>query len=155
MNSTATQQFRVFRIHPATRPEVGVGMLQGLQSKTRAQLEALIAEDLGFYVDGFLMTLRGEARHSEQFMLQGGNSLDGPWEDIKFIVPAPGDEPRDLLDEEDDDRWGQCLRCSGNLTESEYALNDVCEGCRPAATEEWEAEQARLAEAAAEARWIM
>jgi len=88
-------------------------------------------------------------------MLQASNSVDGPWEDIIAIVPLPGD-PSDMLgDEDDDDRWGQCLRCKRNLTESEAALNDVCEGCRPEYFEDRQAEQDRQAEEAAEARWIM
>jgi hypothetical protein len=152
MNGTATQQFSVYRIHSVTRPTVGVGLLQGFGTHSRQDLEALTAEDLNFYVDEFLMKSRGDERHTEQFILQGSNSLDGPWEDIKPIVPLLGDDPRDLLDEEDDDRWGQCMRCNRNLTESEAALNDTCEGCRPVVYEEWEANQERLAEETAEAR---
>lgn len=153
-NTTVTQTFRIYRIHSVTRPNVGVGLLQGFGSFSRQQLEAFTAEDCGFYVDEFLMRSRGDERHAEQFLLQASNSLDGPWEDIISIVPLPGD-PDDMFDEDDDDRWGQCLRCTRNLTESEAALNDVCEGCRPEYLEEWQNEQDRLAEEAAEARWIM
>lgn len=154
MNGTATQQFSVYRVHSVTRPNVGVGLLQGFGRKTRQELEAFTAESLGFYIED-LVEYRDDECRTERFMLQGSNSLDGPWEDIKSIMPLPGQDPRNLLDEEDDDRWGQCLRCACNLTESEAALNDVCEGCRPEYFEEWQNEQDRLAEEAAEARWIM
>ena len=153
--TTTTQHFRAYRIHSVTRPSVDVGLLQGFGSFSRKQLETFTAESLGFYVDEFLMRSRGEERHTEQFMLQASNSFHGPWEDIIPIVPLPGD-PDDMFDyEDDDDRWGQCLRCKCNLTESEAALNDVCEGCRPKYFEEWQNDQDRLAEEAAEARWIM
>lgn len=154
-DTTVPQTFSAYRIHSVTRPNVGVGLLQGFGPKTRQELEAFTAEDLGFYVDEFLMRSRGDERHTEQFMLQASNSLDGPWEDVISIVPLPGD-PDDMFDDEDeDDRWGQCLRCQRNLTESEAALNDVCEGCRPEHFEEWQNEQDRLAEEAAQASWIM
>lgn len=154
MNGTATQRFRVYRIHSVTRPNVGAGLLQGFGSFTREQLEAVEPEGIGFYLED-LIEYRDDECRTEQFMLQGSNSLDGPWEDIKPIVPASGEDPYNFVDEEDDDRWGQCLRCRRNLTESEAALNDVCEGCRPEYYEEWQNEQDRLAEEAAEARWIM
>ncbi len=154
-NTVVTQMFSVFRIHSVTRPNVDVGLLQGFGRKTRQELEAFTAESLGFYVDEFLMRSRGDERHTEQFMLQASNSLKGPWEDIMPIVPLPGD-PDDMFDnDDDDDRWGQCLRCKHNLTESEAALNHVCDGCRPKHSEEWQKKQDRLAEEAAEARWIM
>lgn len=54
--------------------------------------------------------------------------------------------------DEEDRRWGQCMRCGSNLTESEFALNDTCEGCRPIVYAEWESNQERLAEEAAERR---
>jgi hypothetical protein len=155
MNGTATQQFSVYRIHSVTRPNVGVGLLQGFGHFTREQLETFTADALGFYIDESLMRCRGDERHAEQFVLQASDSVNGPWEDIIIIVPAPGDPDYMLYDEDDDDRWGQCLRCKRNLTESEVALNDVCEGCRPEYFEEWQANQDRLAEQAAEARWIM
>lgn len=154
MNGTATQQFSVYRIHSVTRPNVGVGLLQGFGRKTRQELEALTAEDLGFYIDEFLMRSRGRDRHYEEFVLQGSDSLDGPWEDIKSIVPLSGEVPDDLLDEEDN-RWGQCRRCKRNLTENEASVSVHCDDCGVAAYEEWEANQERLAEEAAEARWIM
>jgi len=154
MNGTVTQQFSVYRIHSVTRPNVGVGLLQGFGSFSRQELETFTAESLSFYVDEFLMRSRGDERHTEQFMLQASSSLDGPWEDIVSIVPLPGD-PDDMVDEDDDDRWGQCMRCTGNLTESEASVGDVCQGCHPAHLEEWQNEQDRLAEEAAEARWIM
>ena len=109
--TTTTQHFRAYRIHSVTRPSVDVGLLQGFGSFSRKQLETFTAESLGFYVDEFLMRSRGEERHTEQFMLQASNSSHGPWEDIIPIVPLPGD-PDDMFDyEDDDDRWGQCLRC--------------------------------------------
>jgi hypothetical protein len=152
MNGTATQQFSIHRLQSVTRPGYDVGLRLCFSRCTREELEALTAEGINFYVDDFLMKSRGEERYTEQFMLQGGNSLQGPWEDIKLIVPLPGDDPRNLLDEEDDDRWGQCMRCGSNLTESEAALNDSCEGCRPTVYADWEANQERLAEDAAERR---
>ena len=67
-----------------------------------------------------------------------------------------GTAPDNAFDEEDEDGcWGQCMSCQRDLTENEYALNDVCEDCRPEYLEEWQAKQDRLAEEAAEARWIM
>jgi|GEM_PF-1944362 len=154
-STTAPQTFRVFRIQSVTRPNLGVGMLTGFGEHTRPELEALTAEGIGFYIDDDLMKSRGDERHTEEFMLQAGNSLDGPWEDIQPITPAPGHNPYDDLDEEDDDRWGKCIRCERNLTESEYALNDTCEGCRPVVYAAWESEQERLAEERADARRYM
>lgn len=146
-----TTDFLFCRTHSVTRPTLAAGMLICTGSFNRATLEAFTAEDIGFYRDERLMRLRGEERHTERFMFQASHSLDGPWEDIKLIVPLPGD-PDDMFDEEDDDRWGQCLRCKRNLTESEAALNDVCEGCRPQVYEEWQNDQDRLAEEGEEAR---
>jgi hypothetical protein len=57
-----------------------------------------------------------------------------------------------LTDDEEDGRWGQCMRCKGNLTESEVALNDICESCRPVVYAEWVSNQERLVEEAAERR---
>ena len=153
MNITATQRFSVYRIHSVTRPTVGVGLLQGFGSYSRLQLESTTPEIIGFYVDSFLMRARGDERHTEQFLLQASNSLSGPWEDIISIVPLPGD-PDDLFND-DDDHWGKCMCCNRNLTESEAALNDVCESCRPDFFEDWQNNQERLAEEAVEARWIM
>ncbi len=155
MNSTQAQRFSVYRIHSVSRPNLGVGLLQGFGRFTRSGLEGITADSIGFYVEDSLMQSRADERYTEQFMLQAGNSLAGPWEDIKPIVPLPGEDPRDLLNEKDNDRWGQCMRCDRNLTESEAALNDTCEGCRPEVYQDWEANQERLAEEAAEARWIM
>jgi len=48
------------------------------------------------------MRSRGDERHTEQFMLQASNSLDGPWEDINSIVPLPGDPGGDMYDDDSD-----------------------------------------------------
>ena len=48
--------------------------------------------------------------------------------------------------------YGMCMRCGRELEESEFAIGDVCEGCRPQFFEDWDSEQERRAEALAEAR---
>ncbi len=53
------------------------------------------------------------------------------------------------LDEVD---YGTCTQCECPLEESEFAIGDICEGCRPQFMENWEANQERLAEEAAERR---
>lgn len=143
MNGTATQQFNVWRLCSVDRPDTMVGMIQGFGSRTREQLEAITPEALGFYVDDSLMQSRGEERHTEQFVLQGGTSLDGPWVDIKPIAPLPGSD----MSEPD---YGNCTECGRALESSEYAIGDICDGCRPAYMEAWESDQEASAEAAAE-----
>lgn len=48
--------------------------------------------------------------------------------------------------------YGKCTECDNNLSESEYAIGDVCDGCRPAYLARWEQEQEAEAERLAEAR---
>ncbi len=148
---TAPDYFSAYRITSVTRPNMPAGLRTGFGQFTRQVLEQADAEDFGFYADDFFKSMRGDQLTTEEFMLQGGDGRD-TWFDIKPIVPIPGDDPRDLLDEEDDDRWGQCMRCERNLTESEAALNDTCEGCRPIVYAEHAAKQERLAEEAEERR---
>jgi hypothetical protein len=139
--------FRVFRVISTTRPDFQVGLLTSFGASSRASLEALDPEDIGFYVED-LVEHRDEEARTEQFMLQGSNSLDGPWEDIKSFQPAAGSD-------ESEPDFGKCMRCGAALEESEFAIGDACDGCRPTMIQEWEDKQDRLAEEAAEARWIM
>jgi hypothetical protein len=87
---------------------------------SREQLEALTAEELGFYVDDFLMQLRGDSRHNEEFVLQGGLNHND-WVDIKSIKPLPGEGP--------EPDYGNCITCDNPLEESEFALGHLCRSC--------------------------
>jgi hypothetical protein len=142
-----TQQlFNMCRIHSLTRPGLGVGMIERYATGvvryfTHEQLESLTAKDLGFYIDDFLMQQRGEERHDEQFVLQGGlNHRD--WVDIKPINPLPGEGP--------EPDYGNCMQCGSALEEAEFAIGDICDGCRPAFMEEYEARREAEIELAAE-----
>jgi len=147
MNATQIQHFRTWRIHSTTRPGISTGLLTGFGQYTSSTLEALTSEQLGFYADEQLLKYRGEEVHDEQFLLQGGNSFGGPWVDIKPIMPAPGENPQEP-------HFGDCMRCSEPLEESEYAIGDVCSGCTPAHLEEHERRQAGAAERDYEAEWL-
>ena len=144
-----TQLFGQYRIVSKTRPNLGVGMRHGFAGAgrsgfTREQLVELSAAALGFYMDDFLMQKRGDERHQEEFVLQGGIN-DREWVDIKPIIPIAGEDLREP-------DFGKCMRCNAPLEESEFAIGDVCDGCREAFMEEWEAQQEAAAEEAAEAR---
>lgn len=120
------QLFNMYRIHSITRPDLGVGLLEcyatgSVRYFTREQLESFDAKALGFYIDEFLMRSRGEERHQEEFVLQGGLN-HGDWIDIKPIKPLPGDNT-----EEPD--FGNCISCDTPLEEAEYAISDTCDSC--------------------------
>lgn len=120
-----THLFDRYRIVSVTRPNLGVGMIEGYATGyprhfTRQQLEAIDAEAIGFYVDDFLMLSRGEERHQEKFVLQGGlNRTD--WVDIKPITPLPGEGP--------EPDFGDCAVCERPLEEAEFAIGDTCDPC--------------------------
>jgi len=144
MAMAITQQFRVYRIISTTEPNNMNSLLTGFGSFSRVALEALEPENIGFYADD-LAEHRGEQSRTEQFMLQGGDSLDGPWADIKPFQPAAGSDDSEPY-------FGECSNCSGELTESEDALGTICDSCRPEVYEQRELNQERLAEEAAERR---
>lgn len=119
------EYFRAIRIISTTRPNLEAGLLVSL-FKTyhdRTTIEQLDAEKLGFYVDR-LVEDRGEEAASEEYMLQASPDGRDGWIDIKPIVPLEGD----LVYDEDD--FGDCAMCSGEMTESDFALGDLCESCR-------------------------
>lgn len=102
------QLYGSYRIHSITRPGVGAGLPiafagTGRRGFTREQLEALDAEALGFYIDGFQMEGRGDERYTEEFVLQGALGLDrDTWETIKPIIPLAGEDPNEYDDDSDD-----------------------------------------------------
>jgi hypothetical protein len=145
-----TQSFATYRTQSVARPNVTAGMLEGyavMSGKshfTRAELEARTAETMGFYADRLFLQMRGEEARSEKFVLQGLQD-GGDWIDIKPIAPIEGENPNEP-------DFGNCMRCGSPLEESEYAIGDVCDGCRPQYMKDWKANQERLAEEAAEHR---
>ena len=48
--------------------------------------------------------------------------------------------------------FDNCTECGHELEESESVISDICDGCRPAFLESWEAQQDAAAEEATERR---
>ncbi len=68
------------------------------------------------------------------------------------LVPIPLKSDSIELDESSEIDFGKCTECGSGLEESEFAIGDICDGCRPAFMESWEARQEAEAEEAAERR---
>jgi hypothetical protein len=118
------QTFDEWRVQSLTCPDDHAGLLMGFaggRQLTREVLEQWDAESIGFYLDEFLVQMRGEQVVDEQFVLQGGFRYGG-WVTIKPIVPIPGEDPHA-------DDFGQCKGCNRDLIESEHALGYLCEDC--------------------------
>ena len=85
---------------------------------------------------------------TREFVLQGSDSLDGPWR-TSTIVPPP-EVPDDLLDEEDN-RWRSVQALQAQPDRERGLCQRPPRRLRVAAHEEWRPNQERLAEEAAEA----
>ena len=66
------------------------------------------------------------------------------------LVPIPL-QPESSSDVDFDNiDFGKCTECGHNLEEDEFAIGDICDSCRPAFMEAWEARHEAKREEAAE-----
>ena len=66
------------------------------------------------------------------------------------LVPIP--LKSDLIKPDEPINFGKCMQCGHDLEENEFAIGDICDSCRPAFMEDWEARQDAEAEEAEERR---
>ncbi len=116
-----SDRFTQYKTRSLTYPNKHVGMIEGYPeiNKSFFSREELEGLDVTLYEDDFLMELRGEDRHKEQFVLQG--LANGEWITIKGIplLPGAGPEPG----------YGNCKDCGRELEESEFAIGVICSSC--------------------------
>jgi len=91
------QYFTRCRVQSSTRPDDINGLPEVISFGkrgllTRADIEALTAEDLGFHIESESMQSRGSST-DEEFVLIALDLDSGGWELIKSISPAPGKGP--------------------------------------------------------------
>lgn len=55
-------------------------------------------------------------------------------------------------DQPSENDFGKCAQCRGDLEENEFAIGDICDSCRPAFMENWEARREARQEEAEERR---
>ena len=68
------------------------------------------------------------------------------------LVPIPLKSDFIEPDESSEIDFGKCTECGSALEGSEFAIGNICDGCRPAFIEIWKARQEAEAEEAAERR---